>query len=181
MTIATRPLSLTINGRQAGPIPVSEEMMMLDFLSEHLGLTGTRLGCGQGICHACTVILDHPDGRSEEIQTCITSAHDFAGKSIRTIEGHAERDAHGNIVRLSPVQRAFVEHFAFQCGYCTPGFVNAATVLMENLKRSPVTRKDLEKRIEEALDGHICRCTGYLRYYQAMRDLILASPDLVQT
>jgi aerobic-type carbon monoxide dehydrogenase small subunit (CoxS/CutS family) len=180
MTVATRPLSLTVNGRKIGPMAVPEELMMLDFLNEHLGLTGSRLGCGQGVCRACTVILDYPDGHSEEIQTCITGAHDFAGKSIRTIEGHAERDGDGNVVRLSPVQQAFVEHFAFQCGYCTPGFVNAATVLMENLKRSPVARKDLEKKIEEALNSHICRCTGYVRYYQAMRDLILKSPGLVQ-
>jgi aerobic-type carbon monoxide dehydrogenase small subunit (CoxS/CutS family) len=180
MSIATRPLSLTINGRRVGPMDVPEELMMLDFLSEHLGLTGTRLGCGLGICRACTVILDRPDGSSEEIQACISSAHDFAGKSVRTIEGHAERDANHNVVRLSPVQQAFVEHFSFQCGYCTPGFVNAATVLMENLRRSPVVRKDLEKKIEAALDGHICRCTGYIRYYQAIRDLILRSPGLVQ-
>ncbi len=180
MTIATRPLSLTVNGRNVGPMEVAEESMMLDFLNEQLGLTGSRLGCGQGICHACTVIVDYPDGHSEEIQTCITGAHDFAGKSIRTVEGHAERDAQGNVVRLSPVQQAFVEHFSFQCGYCTPGFVNATTILMENLKRSPVARKDLEKKIGEALGSHICRCTGYVRYYEAVRDVVLKSPGLVQ-
>jgi len=181
MTIATRPLSLTVNGRKIGPTDIPEDLMMLDFLNEYLGLTGSRIGCGQGICRACTVILDHPDGRSEEIQTCINGAHDFADKSVRTIEGHAERDGQGNVVRLSPVQQAFVEHFAFQCGYCTPGFVNATTVLMENLKRLPVARKDLEKKIEEALNGHICRCTGYVRYYEAVRDVILKSPGLVQS
>jgi aerobic-type carbon monoxide dehydrogenase small subunit (CoxS/CutS family) len=180
MSIATRPLSLTINGYKIGPINVPEELMMVDFLAEHLGLTA-RVGCGQGICRACTVIVDYPDGHSEEIQTCITAAHDLAGKSMCTIEGHAERDAQGNVVRLSPVQQAFIEHFAFQCGYCTPGFVNAATVLMENLKRSPVMRKDLERKIEEALNSHICRCTGYVRYYQATRDLILKTPGLVRS
>ena len=180
MTIATRPLSLTVNGRTIRPTDVPEEMMMLDFLNEYLGLTGARFGCGQGICRACTVILDHPDGRSEEIQTCITGAHEFAGKSIRTVEGHAELDAQGNVVRLSPVQEAFIEHFAFQCGYCTPGFVNATTLLMENLKRAPVARKDLEKKIAQVLDSHICRCTGYVRYYEAVRDLALKTPGLVQ-
>jgi aerobic-type carbon monoxide dehydrogenase small subunit (CoxS/CutS family) len=179
MTIATRPLSLTINGRQVGPIDVPEDLMMLDFLAEQLRLTA-RMGCGQGICHACTVIVDHPDGRSEEIQTCITRANDFSGKSLRTVEGHAEHDAQGNVVRLSPVQQAFIEHFSFQCGYCTPGFVNAATVLIESLKRSPVAHKDVEKRIEEALNSHICRCTGYVRYYQAVRDLVLKTPGLVR-
>src|SRR5262249_28105844 len=99
MSIATRPLSLTINGDKIGPMDVPEELMMVDFLAEHLGLTA-RVGCGQGICRACTVIVDYPDGHSEEIQTCITAAHDLAGKSLRTIEGHAERDALGNVVRL---------------------------------------------------------------------------------
>jgi aerobic-type carbon monoxide dehydrogenase small subunit (CoxS/CutS family) len=175
MTIATRPLSLTVNGRQVGPIDVPEDLMMLDFLAEQLRLTA-RMGCGQGICHACTVIVDHPDGRSEEIQTCITGAHDFSGKSVRTIEGHAERDARGNVVRLSPVQQSFVEHFSFQCGYCTAGFVNEGQVLLERLARKPVPRADLEKTITEALDGHLCRCTGYVKYHEALRAVIMADP-----
>jgi len=180
MSLATRPLSLTVNGKPVGPIEVPEGTMMIDFLHEYLDLTGSRMGCGQGICHACTVILEAADGRAREMRTCITGAHFFAGKSVRTIEGHAERDAQGAIVKLSPVQQAFIEHFAFQCGYCTPGFVTGATVLIERLKREPVARKDLERTITEALDRHICRCTGYVRYYQAVRDLVLATPGLVQ-
>jgi len=181
MSIATRPLSLTINGRPVGPIEVPDAMMMQDFLHEYLGLTGSRMGCGQGICHACTVILDSPEPAAREIRTCITGAHFFAGKAIRTIEGHAEHDADGNVVRLSPVQQAFVEHFAFQCGYCTPGFVTAATVLIERLKRAPIKRDDVERSISAALDAHICRCTGYVRYYQAVRAVILATPGLVKS
>jgi len=179
MTIATVPLSLTVNGRPVGPIDVPADLMMLDFLSEYLDLTGTRMGCGQGICHACTVILDDADG-AREIRTCITGAHFFAGKAIRTVEGHAERDADGNVVRLSAVQQAFVEHFAFQCGYCTPGFVTGATLLVERLRRAPVTRADLERVIGEALAPHICRCTGYVRYYEAVRHVILTTPGLVE-
>jgi aerobic-type carbon monoxide dehydrogenase small subunit (CoxS/CutS family) len=95
-------------------------MMMLDFLHEYLNLTGSRMGCGQGICHACTVIVEGADGRIEEERTCIAGAHSFAGKSVKTIEGHAERDASGKIVKLTPIQQAFMEHFAFQCGYCPP-------------------------------------------------------------
>jgi aerobic-type carbon monoxide dehydrogenase small subunit (CoxS/CutS family) len=179
MTPPTRPLSLTVNGKKVGPIDVPDDMMLVDVLHEYLGLTGSRLGCGQGICHACAVILDGPAG-PREIRSCITGAHFFAGKAIRTVEGHAERDAQGNVVRLSPVQQALVEHFSFQCGYCTPGFVTAATVLVERLKANPVARRDVEATIDKAMGSHICRCTGYVRYFEAVRDLILKTPGLVR-
>jgi len=179
MTIRSTPLSLTVNGKKVGPIDVPDDMMLLDVLHEYLGLTGSRVACGQGICHACAVILDGSGG-PREIRSCITGAHFFAGKSIRTVEGHAERDSAGNVVRLSPVQQALIDHFSFQCGYCTPGFVNAATVLVERLKASPVARRDLEATIDKALGQHICRCTGYVRYFEAVRDLILATPGLVR-
>jgi len=179
MTVRTSPLSLSINGKKIGPIDVPDDMMLLDVLHEYLGLTGSRMACGQGICHACVVILDGPDG-PREIRSCITGAHYFSNKSIRTVEGHAERDAQGNVVRLSAVQQAFIEHFSFQCGYCTPGFVTAATVLVERLKTAPVARGDLEATIDKALGQHICRCTGYVRYFEAVRAVILATPGLVR-
>jgi aerobic-type carbon monoxide dehydrogenase small subunit (CoxS/CutS family) len=184
MTLKSSPLSLTVNGKPVGPIDVPDDMMLLDVLHEYLGLTGSRMACGQGICHACAVILDGPsDGPGagpREIRSCITGAHFFSNKSIRTVEGHAERDAQGNVVRLSPVQQAFIEHFSFQCGYCTPGFVTAATVLVERLKKEPVARRDLEAAIDKAMGQHICRCTGYVRYFEAVRDLVLATPGLVR-
>lgn len=180
MTIATRTLSLTINDEAVGPIDVPETMMMQDFLYEYLNLTGSRMGCGQGICHACTVIVEKGDGSLEEMRTCITGAHWFAGRKVRTVEGHARRDAEGKITQLSPVQQAFIEHFSFQCGYCTPGFVTGATVLLDQLKRNPVRREALEQVIGEALDRHICRCTGYVRYFEAVRDLVLRTPGLVK-
>lgn len=180
MTIATRKLSLTINDKAIGPIDVPETMMMQDFLYEYLNLTGSRMGCGQGICHACTIVVEKDDGSLAEMQTCITGAHWFAGRKVRTVEGHARRDANGAITELSPVQQAFIEHFSFQCGYCTPGFVTGATVLMDKLKRNPVRREALEQAITEALDKHICRCTGYVRYFEAVRDLILKTPGLVK-
>jgi aerobic-type carbon monoxide dehydrogenase small subunit (CoxS/CutS family) len=180
MSIPHSPLTLSINGKQVGPIQVPDGLMMIDFLHEYAGLTGSRLGCGQGVCRACTVILDKPDGTSEEIRTCITGAHYFEGRKIRTIEGHAQRDAKGEVTALAPIQQKFLEHFSFQCGYCTPGFVNAATVLLEQLKREPVERAQLEQRIEAALGEHICRCTGYVRYYEAVRDVALGTPGLVK-
>jgi aerobic-type carbon monoxide dehydrogenase small subunit (CoxS/CutS family) len=177
--IATQPLSLNVNGKDVGPMPVPEGLMMIDFLHEYLGLTGSRLGCGQGICHACVVILDKPDGGSEEVRTCITGAHYFQGRKIRTVEGHAVRNDKGEVTALSPVQQKFLEHFSFQCGYCTPGFVNAATILVERLKRHPVARDHLEQVITEALDPHICRCTGYVRYFEAVKDVVLNTPGLL--
>jgi aerobic-type carbon monoxide dehydrogenase small subunit (CoxS/CutS family) len=180
MTLATKELTLTINDKAIGPINVPEMMTMQNFLHEYVNLTGSRLGCGQGICHACTVIIENADGTLDEIRTCITGAHWFQGKRVRTVEGHAKRDASGQITELSPVQQAFIENFAFQCGYCTPGFVTGATVLMDRLKRKPVARNELEQTITDALDNHICRCTGYVRYHHAVRDLVLKTPGLVK-
>ncbi|HEY1995938.1 (2Fe-2S)-binding protein [Paraburkholderia sp.] len=173
-------VSLKVNGQAVGPLQVPAGLMMIDFLHEYLDLTGSRLGCGQGICHACVVILDKPDGTSEEVRTCITGANFFDGKSIRTVEGHAQRNQDGEVVALSPIQQKFLEHFSFQCGYCTPGFVNAATVLIERLERQPVARNRVEETITEALNEHICRCTGYVRYYEAVKDVVLTMPGLVK-
>jgi aerobic-type carbon monoxide dehydrogenase small subunit (CoxS/CutS family) len=107
-------------------------------------------------------------GTSETSPTCIVPAARFNGKSVRTVEGHA------NDGELSVLQKAFIEHFAFQCGYCTPGFLNEAQVLLERLARKPVAVSELDKTIAEALDGHLCRCTGYVKYYEAVRAVILA-------
>jgi xanthine dehydrogenase YagT iron-sulfur-binding subunit len=180
MSIRTESLTLTINGRQYGPTSIPDSLMMIDYLHEYARLTGSRLGCGQGICHACVVIVDQPDGTSQELQTCITSALAFNGKSIRTVEGHAKRNAQGEVVEVSPIQQKFLEHYSFQCGYCTPGFVNAATVLVERLKREPVERQHVEQQITEALNPHICRCAGYVRYYEAVKEIVLTTPGLVK-
>ena len=179
MKIIYKPLTITINGEKVGPMDVPEGLSMLDFLHEYLNMTGTRMGCNQGICHACVIIVDHPDGTSEEMRTCITGAHFFDGKSVRTIEGIAHQEADGEAVP-SPVQQAFMDHFSFQCGYCTPGFVNATTVFMEELARNPIERADLEQAIMDALNPHICRCTGYVRYYEAVRDLVESTPGLLK-
>jgi aerobic-type carbon monoxide dehydrogenase small subunit (CoxS/CutS family) len=161
-------LSLTINGRAYGPVEVRDELSMNDFLREYLGMTGTKFGCGAAQCLSCAVIVDDPDGTSYTSPTCVASAASFDGKTIRTVEGLA-RDG-----ELSVLQKAFIRHFAFQCGYCTAGFLNEGQVLLERLAKAPVKRADLENTIAEALDGHICRCTGYIKYHEAVRDVILA-------
>jgi aerobic-type carbon monoxide dehydrogenase small subunit (CoxS/CutS family) len=180
VSIATKSLTLTVNGVRHGPLDVPEDAKLIEVLHEWLGLTGTRGACGLGVCRACSVIVDG-EGGSEEIPACVTPALELDGRRIRTVEGHARRDAKGTVVALSPVQQAFVDGFSFQCGYCTPGFVSAATVLVERLERAPVARADLEAAITEALDPHLCRCTGYVRYFNAVRDLVLATPGLVKS
>jgi aerobic-type carbon monoxide dehydrogenase small subunit (CoxS/CutS family) len=163
-------LGLTINGRAYGPIDVRDDLTMNDFLREVLGLTGTKFGCGAAQCLSCAVIVDGPGGTSHTSPTCVVSAASFHGKTIRTVEGHAKDG------QLSSLQKAFVEHFAFQCGYCTPGFLSEGQVLLERLAAKPVARADLEKTILEALDGHLCRCSGYVKYHEAVRAVILADP-----
>ena len=164
------PLRITINGRAYGPMDIRDELSMNDFLREHLGLTGTKFGCGAAQCLSCAVIVDNSDGTSYTSPTCVVAAASFNGKSIRTVEGLA------NNGEPSVLQKSFVEHFAFQCGYCTAGFLNEGQVLLERLAKKPVARADVEKTVAEALDSHLCRCTGYVKYHQAVRDVILADP-----
>ena len=161
-------LALIINGRPHGPMEVRDELTMNDLLREVLGLTGTKFGCGAAQCLSCAVIVDGPGGKSFTSPTCIVPAVSFNGKTIRTVEGHAKDG------ELTALQQAFISHFAFQCGYCTAGFLNEAQVLLERLERQSVPRRDLEATIAEALDGHLCRCTGYIRYHQAVRAVVLA-------
>ena len=190
MSLVPRPLSLTVNGQAVGPMDVPEGMPMIDFLHEYLNLTGSRLGCGIGD-RACTVIVDGPEG-SREMRTCITGVHYFQGRKVRTIEGIADPagadtapppspGASGQprkVIAISPVQQKYLEHFSFQCGYCTPGFVIAATVLVERLAKAPIHAADVEQVVGEALQSHLCRCTGYVRYYAAVKDLVLNTPGL---
>ena len=161
-------LRVTINGSTHGPVEVRDDLSMNDFLREHLGMTGTKFGCGAAQCLSCAIIVDSPDGTSHTSPTCIVSAASFNGMSIRTVEGHAKNGD------LTALQKAFVDHFAFQCGYCTAGFLNEGQVLLEQLAKKPVARAELEKVIAEALDGHLCRCTGYIKYHEAVRDVILS-------
>jgi aerobic-type carbon monoxide dehydrogenase small subunit (CoxS/CutS family) len=164
-------LTLMINGRAHGPVEVRDELTMNDFLREYLGMTGTKFGCGAAQCLSCAVIVDDPDGTSYTQPTCVVPAISFSGKVIRTVEGHVKDG------ELTPLQKSFIEHFAFQCGYCTPGFLNEAQVLLERLAKQRVAHGDLDKTIAQALDGHLCRCTGYVKYHEAVRAVILADPN----
>lgn len=125
---------------------------LLEVLREDLGLTGTKYGCGEGQCRACTVLLD---GRA--IVSCITPVSAANGKSITTIEGLAQNG------KLHPVQQAFVDEGAMQCGYCTPGMVLRTVALLDQ------TPKPSEQQIVDGLNGSLCRCCGYPRIIEAVK------------
>ena len=144
-------LKFQLNGKETA---VSSEMgrSLLEVLREDLKLTGTKYGCGEGACGACTVLLD---GRPT--LSCTTMASEASGKKLQTIEGLARGD------ELHPVQRAFCDAMAYQCGYCTPGMIMASVALLER------NQKPSEQQIKEALDTHLCRCCGYVNIVSAVQ------------
>jgi len=148
-----RDITLVVNGEEHR-VTVADGETLLAVLRDRLNLTGTKRGCDQGDCGACTVLLD---GRP--VASCLVLAADAQGKTITTVEGLA---AGG---RLHPVQEAFVRHFATQCGFCTPGMVMAAVGL---LGENPHPTED---EVREALAGNLCRCTGYGAIVRAVLDV----------
>src|SRR5271156_5764941 len=147
----TRILQLTLNGR-ARSDAVSENLLLLDYLRETVGLTGTKTGCDGGECGACTVLVDDQPRLS-----CLTLAAVVDEKRVDTIESLVFDG------RLSAVQRGFHEKLGSQCGYCTPGFIMASAGL---LRRNP---RPSEAEIREALGSNICRCTGYVKIIEAVK------------
>ncbi|MGA8543401.1 MAG: (2Fe-2S)-binding protein [Thermoplasmata archaeon] len=144
-------IPLRVNGRTE-TLPVLPERSLLVALRSDLGLTGTKYGCGEGECGACTVLLD-----GIAVQACQIPLSVAGGREVVTIEGLA-----GPSGELSPIQRAFAEVGAFQCGFCTPGMIVGATAL---LRREPTPSRD---EIDSALEGNVCRCGGYLRICKAI-------------
>jgi len=144
-------VTLTVNGVERSA-EVESRALLVDLLRDHLGLTGTHVGCDTSQCGACTVLLD---GRSAK--SCTILAVDAAGASVTTIEGLA---ANGD---LHPMQAAFREHHGLQCGFCTPGMVLSAVHLAE---RNP---RPSEDEVREWLDGNLCRCTGYHNIVKAVQ------------
>ena len=168
-------VDITVNGRKRQVHDVPASLSLHDFLSEDLGLTGTKLCCGIGVCRACTVILHGVPGATPvPILSCSTPVAEVNGQSIDTVEGLASQPT-----GLTSLQRAFLDEFAFQCGYCTPGLLMAAHALLERLRLAPIPRAQVDEVILEACGEHFCRCTGYVRYHTAIRKVILATPGLV--
>ncbi len=144
-------IRFTLNGK-AQQIDTEGDRPLLEVLREDLGLTGTKYGCGEGQCRACTVLLD---GRA--VTSCRTPVSSIAGKKIATIEGLAQNG------RLHRVQQAFIDAAAMQCGYCVPGMVLTAVALLE---RNP---KPTDAQIVAGMNGNLCRCCGYPNLIAAVR------------
>ena len=144
-------MQLLVNGKSY-EVDVDEETTLLSVIRHDLGLTGTKYGCGGGDCGACTVLVD-----GEAKQSCLMPVDSAVGLEVTTIEGLADGDT------LHPVQEAFVEHTAFQCAYCTPGFIMSTVAL---LSRNPNPN---DRQIRAALTGNICRCGAYVRILQAAK------------
>jgi len=140
------------------PVAIEPDRSLLVALREELGLVGTKYGCGEGECGACKVLLD-----GVAVRACITPLGEAIGRSVTTIEGLAMGD------RLHPVQQAFLDAGAFQCGFCTPGMIVSVTSL---LSRTP---RPSEEEIVAALNGNVCRCGGYLRILDAIRRVSVGS------
>jgi len=167
-------ITIHINGQKVQR-DVPGDLALIDFLQEDLGLTGTKLCCGIGVCRACTVAVRRtPQSLPQPLLACSTPAVLLDGESITTIEGI------GQPAQLDRIQQVFLDHFAFQCGYCTPGFVMATHMLLERLRLAPIPEPQLDAAIADACGAHICRCTGYVRYYQAIRALVVAEKGLLQ-
>jgi aerobic-type carbon monoxide dehydrogenase small subunit (CoxS/CutS family) len=144
-------LELTVNGSRRR-VEVDAEQTLLSVLRDDLGLTGTKYGCGEGQCGACTVLLD---GRA--VRSCLTKAAGLGGRSVTTVEGLEQQG------RLHAVQQAFLDVVSMQCGYCTPGMIVEAVAL---LRQKPHAS---EAEITRGMEGHVCRCGTYPRIVAAIR------------
>jgi len=145
-----RSVSFTLNGKPL-QLTVDDERMLLWVLRYDLGLTGTKYGCGAALCGSCTVIVNE-----EAVRSCVTPVKEIAGKRVLTIEGFSS-DGH-----LHPIQEAFLNHHAFQCGYCTPGMIVNAYALL--LKKPHPTREEIIRH----MDDNLCRCGSHTRIVDAI-------------
>ncbi|TWT09682.1 (2Fe-2S)-binding protein [Reyranella sp. CPCC 100927] len=164
-------MAIVINGT-AYPLPDDPRVSLLDLLRERLGLTGTKLGCNQGGCGACTVIVD-----GARVLSCLTLAVQADGREVRTIEGLPSDDG-----QLHPLQQAFIEHDGLQCGYCTPGQICSAVAMVDELRRgdpSYVTadlatgpESATRQEIRERMSGNLCRCGAHNGIVEAIEAML---------
>ena len=162
-----RTVRLTVNGvpREA-TVPVRR--LLSDALRHDLGLTGTHVGCEHGVCGACTVLVD-----GEPVRSCLVLAVQVDGASVTTVEGLAREDHQGRQV-LHPVQEAFRECHALQCGFCTPGFL---VTIAAGLERRDATEEITEEEVDDLVGGNLCRCTGYANIKKAVRHAAATMKD----
>jgi len=147
-----REIIFTLNGEEI-TVEIEPKTTLLDLLRQNLGLTGTKEGCGTGDCGACTVLVD-----GKAVNSCLYPACEVEGREVLTIEGIKGKDGNPH-----PLQRAFVEEGAIQCGFCTPGLIMAAyALLLENPKPT-------DEEIKRGIAGNLCRCTGYVQVVEAIK------------
>ncbi|MGY1601828.1 (2Fe-2S)-binding protein [Geodermatophilus sp. SYSU D00815] len=162
-----RTVTLTVNGvRHEVAVPVRR--LLSDALRHDLGLTGTHVGCEHGVCGACTVLVD-----GAPVRSCLMLAVQAEGHEVQTVEGLARDDGQGGQV-LHPVQEAFRECHALQCGFCTPGFLMTIAAGLEDRDR---TAEITEEEVDEIVGGNLCRCTGYANIKKAVRHAAAAMKD----
>lgn len=149
-----KSLTMKLNGREV-QVEVEPAAMLVDVLRDELGLTGTKVGCRAGDCGTCTVIID-----GEAMTSCLVPALKVNGREVITIEGLAKGD------RLHPLQQAFIDHGAIQCGFCTPGMILSAKALLDSNPHP--TREE----IQVAIAGNLCRCTGYEQIIEAIQSAV---------
>ncbi len=154
--MAAHSITVTVNGSKEY-LAVPSNMTLLQALREELAMTGTKNGCEAGECGACTVLMN-----GQPVNSCMVLAVEADEAEVVTVEGLSEGD------QLTPLQEAFVEHNAVQCGFCTPGVLISAHALLERCKRSGA--HPTEEEIKAALVGNLCRCTGYNRIVQAVQE-----------
>lgn len=176
--MAATTLTARVNGADR-PLPADARRTLLDWLREDLGLTGTKKGCDHGQCGACTVIVD---GR--RINSCLSLAHLHEGDTIETIESIGTADA------LAPLQKAFVAHDGFQCGYCTPGQICSAKAMMKEFAEgwASAVSEDVAARpdfstdeLRERMSGNLCRCGAYSNIIAAIEEVMATQAQLGRT
>jgi aerobic-type carbon monoxide dehydrogenase small subunit (CoxS/CutS family) len=153
MNMKTYPLTMTLNGQKV-TVEIDPSDMLAYMLRDKLGLTGTKIGCDEGECGACTVVLD-----GQAVDSCILPAMKADGCEVMTVEGLAKDG------ELDPLQQTFIDKGAVQCGYCTPGLLMSARALLDE-KPHPS-----EQEIKDAIAGNLCRCTGYTKIVEAIKEV----------
>jgi xanthine dehydrogenase YagT iron-sulfur-binding subunit len=171
LQVELQSISLRVNGVERS-LTIEPRVSLLDALRDHLGLPGTKKGCDQGACGACTVLVD-----GERINSCLTLAIQYQGREIVTIEGLAKSGT------LHPMQRAFIEHDGFQCGYCTPGQICSAVGMLDEFRKgapsavTPATQKNgpstelTDAELRERMSGNLCRCGAYVGIRDAIHEV----------
>ena len=153
MAYMQRTVSFTLNGKPT-VLDGDNERTLLWVLRYDLGLTGAKYGCGEGLCGACTIVVDN-----QAVRACVTTLREVEGKSVLTIEGLEQEG------KLHPLQQAFLRHNAFQCGYCTPGMIMSAYAL---LRKTP---QPTEEQILKYMDDNLCRCGSHTRVVEAIQEV----------